>query len=157
MNDDPLRRPEVKNATIEFIASSEYMVSFLFYFNLDGKQNYHCVFQVRPPQPAIYLFILDVSRIATQTGYLSTVCEVLCSNLSKLPGDTRTSVGFITVDSAVRFYDLGEMLNQPHELIVTDVDGKFTDNRYSFYTIEQNIYKSHMYRYFHSISGKLDR
>ncbi|XP_065212440.1 protein transport protein Sec24A [Planococcus citri] len=105
MNDDPLRRPEVKNATIEFIASSEYMV--------------------RPPQPAMYLFILDVSRIATQTGYLSTVCEVLCANLSKLPGDTRTSVGFITVDSAVHFYDLGEMLNQPHELIVTDVDDIF--------------------------------
>ena len=129
MNDDPLRRPEVKNATIEFIASSEYMVRYQIYSNSESnserKNTNDSTLQVRPPQPAMYLFILDVSRIATQSGYLSTVCEVLCSNLSKLPGDTRTSVGFITVDSAVRFYDLGEMLNQPHELIVTDVDGKF--------------------------------
>ncbi|KAK7603574.1 hypothetical protein V9T40_003573 [Parthenolecanium corni] len=105
MHDDPMRRPEVKNATIEFIASSEYMV--------------------RPPQPAIYLFVLDVSRIATQTGYLSTVCETLSANLGKLPGDSRTCVGFIAVDSAIRFYNLGENLNQPHELIVTDVDDVF--------------------------------
>ncbi|XKL62561.1 hypothetical protein PGB90_002394 [Kerria lacca] len=105
MHDDPLRRPEVKNATIEFIASSEYMV--------------------RPPQPAVYLFIFDISRIATQTGYLSTVCEILSANLNKLPGDSRTSVGFIAVDSAVRFYDLGENLSHPHELIVTDVDDVF--------------------------------
>ena len=79
---------------------------------------------MRPPQRAIYLFIIDVSRIATQIGYLSTVCEVLLNNLTMLPGDSRTSVGFIAVDSAVRFYELGENLSQPRELIVTDVDGK---------------------------------
>lgn len=67
---------------------------------------------------------MDVSRIATQTGYLSTMCEVLSQNLTKLPGDARTSVGFIAVDSAIRFYELGENLSQPRELIVTDVDGK---------------------------------
>lgn len=84
--------------------------------------------------------MLDVSRIATQTGYLSTVCETLSANLGKLPGDSRTSVGFIAVDSAIRFYNLGENLNQPHELIVTDVDGNFP----KFFTII-NIFFTHFY------------
>lgn len=47
---DPSRRPEVKSATIEFIAPSEYML--------------------RPPQPAVYLFLFDVSQNARESGYL---------------------------------------------------------------------------------------
>lgn len=39
---DPSRRPEIKSSTMEYIAPSEYML--------------------RPPQPAVYLFLLDVSR-----------------------------------------------------------------------------------------------
>ncbi|GIY60339.1 protein transport protein Sec24A, partial [Caerostris extrusa] len=44
---DPARRPEIKNATIEFIAPSDYML--------------------RHPQPAVYLFLLDVSHAAVET------------------------------------------------------------------------------------------
>ncbi|VVC87857.1 unnamed protein product [Leptidea sinapis] len=58
---DPTRRPEIKSATIEFIAPSEYML--------------------RPPQPAVYLFLLDVSQIARESGYLQ-VCMLWCSWLS---------------------------------------------------------------------------
>lgn len=47
---DPTRRPEIKSATIEFIAPGEYML--------------------RPPQPAVYLFLFDVSQIARESGYL---------------------------------------------------------------------------------------
>ncbi|XP_075232857.1 protein transport protein Sec24AB isoform X2 [Lycorma delicatula] len=102
---DPSRRPEIKSATIEFIAPSEYMV--------------------RPPQPAIYLFLFDVSRLGAETGYLDVVCQTLLEELSQLPGDARTSVGFITYDSSVHFYSLAEGLSQPHQMVVVDIEDMF--------------------------------
>ncbi|XP_059616882.1 protein transport protein Sec24A [Phlebotomus argentipes] len=102
---DVTRRPEVRSSTIEFIAPSEYML--------------------RPPQPAIYLFLLDVSAIAVQSGYLNTVCDTLMEHLDNLPGDVRTQVGFITFSNTVNFYHLAEGFNQPHEITVLDVEDVF--------------------------------
>lgn len=102
---EPHKRPEVQNATIEFIAPSEYML--------------------RPPQPAVYLFVLDVSHNALETGYLHVFCQSLLDNLSSLPGDTRTKVGFITFDSTIHFYNLQEGLSQPQMLIVSDIEDIF--------------------------------
>ncbi|XP_057335344.1 protein transport protein Sec24A [Microplitis mediator] len=102
---DPTRRPEVKTSTIEFIAPSEYML--------------------RPPQPAVYLFILDVSRLAVESGYLSIVCNTISEELSKLPGDSRMQVGFLAIDSAVHFFSMPDNVSQPHELIMLDVDDVF--------------------------------
>ncbi|KAM9457408.1 protein transport protein Sec24B isoform 1-T1 [Clarias gariepinus] len=103
---EPHKRPEVQNATVEFIASSDYML--------------------RPPQPAVYLFILDVSHNAVETGYLSVLCQSLLDNLEKLPGDSRTRIGFLTFDSTIHFYNLQEGLSQPQMLIVSDIDDVFT-------------------------------
>lgn len=102
---DVTRRPEVKSSTIEFIASSEYML--------------------RPPPPAIYLFLLDVSSIAVQSGYLNVVCQKISDHLDELPGDARTQVGFVAYNSAVHFYNMAENFNQPHEITVLDVDDVF--------------------------------
>ncbi|XP_023700692.2 protein transport protein Sec24A isoform X1 [Paramormyrops kingsleyae] len=102
---EPHKRPEVQNPTIEFIAPSEYML--------------------RPPQPAVYLFVLDVSHNAVETGYLDVVCQSLLDNLSSLPGDTRMKIGFITFDSTIHFYNLQEGLSQPQMLIVSDIDDIF--------------------------------
>uniref|UniRef100_A0A8C3SKH7 SEC24 homolog B, COPII coat complex component n=1 Tax=Chelydra serpentina TaxID=8475 RepID=A0A8C3SKH7_CHESE len=102
---EPHKRPEVQNSTVEFIASSDYML--------------------RPPQPAVYLFVLDVSYNAVEAGYLTIVCQSLLENLDKLPGDSRTRIGFITFDSTVQFYNLQEGLSQPQMLIVSDIDDVF--------------------------------
>uniref|UniRef100_A0A7M4EE43 SEC24 homolog B, COPII coat complex component n=1 Tax=Crocodylus porosus TaxID=8502 RepID=A0A7M4EE43_CROPO len=102
---EPHKRPEVQNSTVEFIASSDYML--------------------RPPQPAVYLFVLDVSHNAVEAGYLTVVCQSLLENLDKLPGDSRTRIGFITFDSTVQFYNLQEGLSQPQMLIVSDIDDVF--------------------------------
>lgn len=102
---EPHKRPEVQNATIEFIAPSEYML--------------------RPPQPAVYLFVLDVSHNAVETGYLDVVCQSLLENLNSLPGDTRTKIGFITFDSMIHFYNLQDGLSQPQMLIVSDLEDIF--------------------------------
>ncbi|KAM4620657.1 protein transport protein Sec24A isoform 2-T3 [Polymixia lowei] len=102
---EPHKRPEVQNATIEFIAPSEYML--------------------RPPQPAVYLFVLDVSHNAVETGYLNVFCQSLLDNINALPGDSRTKVGFITFDSTIHFYNLQEGFSQPQMLIVSDIEDIF--------------------------------
>jgi protein transport protein SEC24 len=102
---DPQRRPEVKSATIEFIAPSEYML--------------------RPPQPAVYLYLLDVSFNAVETGYLTHFSQILLDELDKLPGDARTSIGFLCYDSALYYFNLAEGLSQPQMLCVPDLEDPF--------------------------------
>ncbi|XP_075716635.1 protein transport protein Sec24B isoform X2 [Rhinoderma darwinii] len=102
---EPHKRPEVLNSSVEFIASSDYML--------------------RPPPPAVYLFVLDVSYNAVESGYLQYFSQSLLDNLDKLRGDSRTKIGFITFDSTVHFYSLQEGLSQPQMLIVSDVDEIF--------------------------------
>merc|ERR1719412_762463 len=102
---DPSRRPECKSSTIEFIAPQEYML--------------------RPPQPAVYLFLLDTSKQALDTGYLRSVCDTLVEELDKLPGDSRTQIGFITYNRTLQFYVFPEGASQATQLVVGDVDDVF--------------------------------
>lgn len=83
---------------------------------------------LRPPQPAVYLFLLDVSSLAQQSGYLDVACQTIFEQLDNLPGDARTQVGFIAYNSAVHFYSIAEGYNQPHEITVLEVDGEFDVN-----------------------------
>jgi len=102
---DPSRRPEVREATIEYIAPAEYML--------------------RPPQPAVYLWILDVSRQAIETGYLKVLCETLKQNLSQIPGDKRALIGFITFSSTVQFYLMPDGADSIEMLEVGDINDIF--------------------------------
>ena len=81
------------------------------------------LFQLRPPQPAVYLYLLDVSFNAVSTGYLHTFCQTLLDELDRIPGDARTQIGFMTFDSTVHFYNLAECLSQPQMHVVSDVEG----------------------------------
>lgn len=38
--------------------------------------------QLRPPQPAVYLFVLDVSHNAVETGYLNVFCQTMLDNIN---------------------------------------------------------------------------
>nr|NVI77980.1 Sec24AB ortholog [Cucujiformia] len=102
---DPSRRPEIKTSTIEYIAPAEYML--------------------RPPQPAVYLFLLDISRLAAESGYLDIFCSVLLNELENMPGDSRTQIGFVAFDSKIHFYSFAEGLSQPHEMLVLDIEDVF--------------------------------
>ncbi|CAH1985191.1 unnamed protein product [Acanthoscelides obtectus] len=102
---DPSRRPEIKSSTLEYIAPAEYML--------------------RPPQPAVYLYLLDVSRLAVESGYLDIMCEILQQEIPNIPGDARTQIGFICYDSALHFYALPEDASRPHEMTVLDIDEVF--------------------------------
>jgi protein transport protein SEC24 len=102
---DVRKRPELTSASIEFIAPSEYML--------------------RPPQPSVYLFVLDVSYNAISTNYLEHTCKVLSENIDKLPGDSRMMMGFITFNSSVHFYSLKSTQSQPQMFIVSDLEDLF--------------------------------
>nr|CAI5849353.1 unnamed protein product [Callosobruchus analis] len=102
---DPSRRPEIKSSTLEYIAPAEYML--------------------RPPQPAVYLYLLDVSRLAVESGYLGIMCDILQEELENIPGDARTQIGFVAYDSVLHFYALPEDASRPHEMTVLDIDEVF--------------------------------
>ncbi|KAF4526569.1 hypothetical protein B566_EDAN009585 [Ephemera danica] len=67
----------------------------------------------------------EIKSAATESGYLNVVCETLLEELDRLPGDSRTQIGFLTFDSTLHFYSLNESLSQPHMMIVSDVDDVF--------------------------------
>ncbi|XP_014217600.1 protein transport protein Sec24A [Copidosoma floridanum] len=102
---DPSRRPEIRTSTIEFIAPSEYML--------------------RPPQPAVYIMVFDVSRLAIESGYLALVCNIITEELSRIPGDSRTQIGILAVDSAVHFFGMPDNVSQPQHMIMMDVEDVF--------------------------------
>lgn len=102
---DPRNRPEIQNATVEFIAPSEYML--------------------RPPQPAVYVFVIDISAAAIQSGYLHTFSEQLLINLDQMPGDDRAQICFMAVDQCLHFFSFSSNKRNPNEMIVDDIDDAF--------------------------------
>uniref|UniRef100_A0A1I8IAW3 Vesicle coat complex copii subunit sec24/subunit sfb2 n=2 Tax=Macrostomum lignano TaxID=282301 RepID=A0A1I8IAW3_9PLAT len=94
---EPSRRPEVRSATVEFIAPQEYTV--------------------RPPPPATYVMLFDVSLGA---AYLSTVCQVLLRSLDRLPGDARTQLAIMTFNGFLHLYQLDGP--RPRMLVLPDLD-----------------------------------
>ncbi|KAL7753855.1 COPII subunit [Sorochytrium milnesiophthora] len=103
---DRWQRPELTHAVVEFIAPSEYMA--------------------RPPQPPVFLFIIDVSYNAVQSGMVATAAKTLLNNLDSLPNqDGRTMIGIITVDSSLHFYNLNATIAEPQMLVMSDLEEPF--------------------------------
>jgi protein transport protein SEC24 len=102
--DEPHDRPEINNSIIEFIAGTEYMV--------------------RPPPPASYVFLLDVSWNAVISGYLKIACDTIRTNLANFPGDKRTQVAIIGFNSGVNFFVMSPEFSRPHMQVLQDIDGK---------------------------------
>ncbi|KAI4340024.1 hypothetical protein MLD38_024901 [Melastoma candidum] len=98
-------RPELTQGSVEFVASTEYMV--------------------RPPMPPLYFFLIDVSVTAARSGMLEVVAQTIKSCLDDLPGYPRTQIGFITFDSTIHFYNMKSSLNQPQMMVVSDLDDVF--------------------------------
>ena len=57
-------------------------------------------------QVSVYITLCSVYVIVLFVGMLGVFCSVLLDNLSKLPGDARTMVGFLTYDNTLHFYNL---------------------------------------------------
>ncbi|KMU76310.1 hypothetical protein CISG_01044 [Coccidioides immitis RMSCC 3703] len=106
---DRWQRPELNHAVVEFVAPQEYMV--------------------RPPQPLVYLFLIDVSYSSVTTGLLATAARCIKESLDRIPNtDRRTRLGFIAVDSSLHYFTIprdGSESSDPSMLVVSDLDEPF--------------------------------
>ncbi len=79
--------------------------------------------------PPTFLFALDVSKPAVDSGYLALACSTIKSIIEAelLAGqaDERTKIAFLTFDKNVHFYNLKPTLKQPQMMVMTDVDTIF--------------------------------
>jgi len=80
------QRPELSKGSVELVAPGEYMV--------------------RPPQPPVYVFAIDVSAPSVASGLVNVAASTIKKCLDQLPGAPRTQVAVVTYDSSVHFYNL---------------------------------------------------
>jgi protein transport protein SEC24 len=83
-------RPELSRGTIEFVAPKEY--------------------QVRPPMPPVFFFLIDVSMTAVSSGAVAAACSAVNHALADLGEGPQTRVGIATFDSTIHFYNLNKEL-----------------------------------------------
>lgn len=89
-------------------------------------------YTTRPPQPPIYVFVLDASYMAVSTGMLATAAKVLLDSLDSLPNEQEmTRVGIVAVDTAVHYFRFssGTPTGEPEVLVVADVSDTTVPSR----------------------------
>ncbi|KAL9110109.1 MAG: hypothetical protein Q9227_005303 [Pyrenula ochraceoflavens] len=106
---DRWQRSDLNYAVVEFVAPQEYMV--------------------RPPQPLVYLFLIDVSYAAVTSGLLATSARCIRESLDRIPNaDRRTRLGFIAVDSSLHYFSIprdGSENTDTNMLVVSDLEEPF--------------------------------
>lgn len=107
MQTDKYTRNEIKYGVVEFIAPSEYLV--------------------RPPQPPVYVFLLDVSIHSIQSGLLATAAQAITQSLDRIPNkDDRAKVAFIAVDSSLHFFNISADVGvEPSMMVISDLEDAF--------------------------------
>nr|GAT57329.1 protein transporter SEC24 [Mycena chlorophos] len=103
---DRWARAELNHSVVEFVAPTEYMV--------------------RAPQPAVYVFLIDVSHPAVQSGMVATATRALLENLDRIPDDDKiTKVGIICYDTSLYFFSMPPGTTDSTMLVVADIDDVF--------------------------------
>lgn len=104
---DRWARKELNNSVVEFVAPTEYMV--------------------RPPQPPVYCFVIDVSQPAIQSGMVATAARSILESLDNIPNeDQRTKVAFIAVSTSLHFFSLpAGKDSEASMLVVSDLTDVF--------------------------------
>eukprot|EP01121_Diplochlamys_sp_Union-15-3_P010019 TRINITY_DN2768_c0_g1_i1.p1 TRINITY_DN2768_c0_g1~~TRINITY_DN2768_c0_g1_i1.p1 ORF type:complete len:755 (+),score=92.40 TRINITY_DN2768_c0_g1_i1:51-2315(+) len=103
---DWLQRPELTHGAVEIVASAEYVV--------------------RPPQPAVFFFCIDVCYYSISSGMLNSVAKTILECLDNLPGEPRTKIGLITYDSHIHFYNLNSALSTPQMCVIDENNFGYT-------------------------------
>ncbi|KAF7351265.1 Protein transporter SEC24 [Mycena sanguinolenta] len=103
---DRWARAELNHSVVEYVAPTEYMV--------------------RAPQPAVYVFLIDVSHPAVQSGMVATATRTLLENLDRIPDDDKiTKVGIICYDVSLYFFSMAPGSTDSTMLVVSDIDDVF--------------------------------
>jgi protein transport protein SEC24 len=97
-------KPDLSLGSYEFIANKTYM-----------KRD-------KSLSTPTFIFIIDVSQVSCQNGFLSSVIESIKDSINSdtIPYFERTKVAFITYDTSIHFYCLNKKLSQPQMLCVSD-------------------------------------
>ncbi|KAF9185975.1 COPII coat Sec23p-Sfb3p heterodimer component [Haplosporangium sp. Z 767] len=103
------QRPELRSGTIEFAVPKEY-------WN-------------KTPAPAAYVFAIDVSWNAIQSGMLIQCIAGIKSAIWDADGVSKLApgaqIGILTYDKTVHFYNLSSTLEQAQMMVVPDVNDVF--------------------------------
>ncbi|KDN42961.1 hypothetical protein RSAG8_06487, partial [Rhizoctonia solani AG-8 WAC10335] len=103
---DRWARYELNHSVVEFVAPTEYMV--------------------RPPQPPVYTFLIDVSHSAVQSGMVATGARAILESLDRIPNaDDRTKVAIIGFDVALHFFSVVADSTDVTMLVVSDLEDVF--------------------------------
>eukprot|EP00038_Savillea_parva_P007834 m.172841 g.172841 ORF g.172841 m.172841 type:complete len:1098 (+) comp13591_c0_seq1:68-3361(+) len=96
-------RPELTCGTVDYVATQVYCQ--------------------RPPAPASYLFVIDVTHGSVKNGLVAAAANAIQSVLDHFPPETR--IGIITFGGGIQFYNLTAGLGQPQMMVMTDVGQPF--------------------------------
>ncbi|KAH9833295.1 protein transporter SEC24 [Rhodofomes roseus] len=103
---DRWARAEMNHSVVEFVAPTEYMI--------------------RPPQAAVYVFLIDVSHAAIQSGMVATATRTILENLDRIPNDeSRTKVAIVAFDASLYFFSMPPGTTDSSMLVVSDIDDVF--------------------------------
>lgn len=77
--------------------------------------------------PPTYVFLLDVSQQAVDSGYLTQAMTTIKGIIDEgtLPGGERTRIAFMAFDKNLYYFNLRSTLKQPQMIVVPDL----TDNQ----------------------------
>ncbi|KAL7316193.1 COPII subunit, variant 2 [Mucor circinelloides] len=113
--------PELNYGCVDYMATSEFMS--------------------RPPQPPVYVFVIDTTKQAISTGMIPVLAEALIASIDHIPNsDGRARVGFITVSHAIGFYGLGN--KEPELLMMPDIDDIYLPRAHADLVVNLNEAKS---------------
>ncbi|PCH39444.1 protein transporter SEC24 [Wolfiporia cocos MD-104 SS10] len=141
---DHLQRPELNKGTVDFAVPEAYWAP---HASESFKPLYESVLpppttKTRKPEPMSYVFTLDVSLEAVQSGFTACACSALLDMLFGQPGVNEDTPGvppcfpagcrvaIITYDRTIQFYDLSPRVAEtPRMLVVPDLEDVFVPLR----------------------------
>ena len=104
---DRYEHPELCCGSVDYVAPAEYMV--------------------RLPQPPAFVFLIDVTAPAVNSGMVDVVCASIRELVAekRLPGGDRCLLGIMTFDTSIHFYNVSSSLKNPQMIVVNDFEEMF--------------------------------
>lgn len=111
---DIAQRPELTCGTVEYKATEVYCA--------------------RPPQPASYLFAIDVTYNAVKSGMVSAAAQAIREVLNSFAATenspdgqdlSNARIGIMSFGGGIQFYNLTAGLGQPQMMVMTDLKEPF--------------------------------
>ncbi|KAJ1853413.1 COPII coat Sec23p-Sfb3p heterodimer component [Coemansia sp. RSA 1822] len=99
-------RPELHNGSVDFVATKDFVT--------------------RDPQPATFVFAIDVTWNAVQSSMVAQAAAAIKDTLYGGPGlPLGAKVAIITYDRSAHFYSLSPSLDQAQMMVVPDINDMF--------------------------------